>query len=84
MVSFPWPVHRTTTTRHLDRSEAQWRECAVKGGVFQREIDPPGNWFVPPGNNRSSGRGDEIAGAFGVKGREKRLGECAGRNKDKR
>jgi hypothetical protein len=41
-----------------------------KGGAFQREIAPPGNWFVPPGNNRSSGGGNEVAEAFGGKGRE--------------
>ena len=33
--------------------------CAVKAGAFQREVDPPGNWFVPPGNNRSGDRGNE-------------------------
>ena len=33
-----------------------------------REI-PPGNWFVPPGSNRSSRGGNEFAGAFGVEGR---------------
>jgi hypothetical protein len=31
---------------------------------------PPGNWFVPPGNNRSSGRGNEAAEAFGAEGRK--------------
>jgi hypothetical protein len=31
---------------------------------------PPGSWFVPPGNNRSSGRGNEAAEAFGVEGRK--------------
>jgi hypothetical protein len=41
----------------------------VKGTDPQREIDPPGNWFVPPGNNRSSGRGNEVAEAFGGKSR---------------
>ena len=30
---------------------------------------PPGSWFVPPGNNRSSGGGNEAAGAFGEEGR---------------
>jgi hypothetical protein len=43
--------------------------CAVKAGAFQRGIDPPGSWFVPPGNNRSGGRGNEAAGAFDVKSR---------------
>ena len=43
--------------------------CAVKAGAFQRGIDPPGNWFVPPGNNRSGGGGNEVVGAFDAKGR---------------
>jgi hypothetical protein len=43
--------------------------CAVKAGAFQWEIDPPGNWFVPPGNNRSGGGGNKAVGAFDVKGR---------------
>src|SRR5215813_10339176 len=29
---------------------------------------PPGNWFAPPGNNRSGGEGNETVGAFGVEG----------------
>jgi hypothetical protein len=43
--------------------------CAVKAGAFQREVDPPGNWFVPPGNNRSGDRGNEAVGAFDAKSR---------------
>ena len=43
--------------------------CAVKGGDPQRELNPPGNWFAPPGSNRSSGGGNEAAEAFGVEGR---------------
>ena len=43
--------------------------CAVKAGAFPRGTDPPGNWFVPPGNNRSDGRGDEVVGAFDAKSR---------------
>src|SRR6266404_5854153 len=43
--------------------------CAVKGGGPQRELNPPGNWFAPPGSNRSSGGGNEAAEAFGVEGR---------------
>src|ERR1039458_9242677 len=30
---------------------------------------PPGNWFVPPGSNRSGDGGNEVVGAFDVKGR---------------
>ena len=43
--------------------------CAVKGGGPQRELNLPGNWFAPPGSNRSSGGGNEAAEAFGVEGR---------------
>jgi hypothetical protein len=43
--------------------------CAVKAGAFQWEVAPPGNWFVPPGNNRSGGGGNKAVGAFDVKGR---------------
>jgi hypothetical protein len=31
---------------------------------------PPGNWFVPPGSNRSSGRGNEAVEASGEEGRK--------------
>jgi hypothetical protein len=30
---------------------------------------PPGNWFAPPGSNRSSSGGNEAAEAFDGKGR---------------
>jgi hypothetical protein len=43
--------------------------CAVKGAGQQWVQVPPGNWIVPPGSNRSDGRGDEAVGAFGVEGR---------------
>ena len=33
-------------------------------------VVPPGSWFVPPGNNRSSGGGNEAAEAFGAEGRD--------------
>jgi hypothetical protein len=45
-------------------------QCAVKGAGQQRVRFPPGNWFAPPGSNRSSGLGNEAAGASGVEGRE--------------
>ena len=45
-------------------------QCAVKGAGPQRVQFPPGNWFAPPGSNRSSGLGNEAAGASGVEGRE--------------
>ena len=44
-------------------------QCAVKGAGLQRVQLPPGNWFAPPGNNRSDGGGNEAGGAFGVEGR---------------
>src|SRR5271167_3459784 len=40
-----------------------------KGVGPQRVGVPPGSWFVPPGNNRSSGGGNEAAEAFGAEGR---------------
>ena len=44
-------------------------QCAVKGAGPQWVKIPPGNWFVPPGSNRSSGGGNEAAEAFGGEGR---------------
>src|SRR5271157_5123254 len=43
--------------------------CAVKGGGPQRELNPPGNWFAPPGSNQSSSGGNETAEASGAEGR---------------
>jgi len=31
--------------------------------------NPPGNWFAPPGNNQSSGGGNETAEASGAESR---------------
>ena len=47
---------------------------------FSAGLVPPGNWFVPPGNNRSGGLGNEVVGAFDVKSRFKRLREHVGCN----
>jgi hypothetical protein len=58
--------------------------CAVKGAGPQWGKTPPGNWFAPPGSNRSRSGGDEAAGASGVEGRFRRLGESAGRNESER
>jgi len=55
-----------------------------KGADPQRELDPPGNWFAPPGSNRSGGGGNEVVGAFGVEGRLGRLGKHTGRNVSER
>jgi hypothetical protein len=43
--------------------------CAVKGAGLQRVQLPPGNWFAPPGSNRSGSGGNEAVGAFDVEGR---------------
>ena len=32
-------------------------------------LPSPGNWFAPPGSNRSGGGGNKAVGAFDVKGR---------------
>jgi hypothetical protein len=40
-----------------------------KGGGPQRVEGPPGNWFAPPGSNRSSSGGNEAAEASDVEGR---------------
>ena len=40
----------------------------MKGAGLQRVKLPPGNWFAPPGNNRSGGEGNQAVGAFGVEG----------------
>ena len=45
---------------------------------------PPGNWFAPPGSNRSSSGGNEAAEASGVEGSLWRLGEFVGRNESER
>jgi hypothetical protein len=42
---------------------------AVKAGAFEWEVDPPGNWFVALGNNRSGRGGSKAVEAFDVKGR---------------
>ena len=52
-----WTINAETVVR---------RETALI--LSGREI-PPGNWFAPPGSNRSSGGGNEAAEAFGVEGR---------------
>jgi len=43
--------------------------CVVKGDGPQRELNPPGNWFAPPGSNQSSSGGNETAEASGAEGR---------------
>ena len=43
--------------------------CAVISRCFSMGDSPTRDWFVLPGNNRNGGRGNEIVGAFGAKGR---------------
>ena len=60
-----------------------WPLIGVRRGkelVYRGLKVPPGNWFAPPGNNRSGGGGNEAAEASGVEGRLRRLGESAGPN----
>ena len=56
----------------------------MKGAGLLRVEVPPGNWFAPAGSNRSGGEGNEAAGASGVEGPLRRLGEHAGRNVSER
>src|SRR5690349_10797953 len=51
--------HRVTPRLHVRREKA-----LVHSGKI-----PPGNWFAPPGSNRSSSGGNEAAEASGVEGR---------------
>jgi hypothetical protein len=39
------------------------------GAGLQRVQLPPGNWFAPPGSNRSGSGGNEAVGAFDGEGR---------------
>ena len=57
------------------RRERRWSTAGV---------NPPGNWFAPPGRNQSSSGGNETAEASGVEGRKRRLGKRAGRNVSER
>ncbi len=41
----------------------------VKEVVYRGLKVPPGNWFAPPGSNRSGSGGNEAAGASDVEGR---------------
>src|SRR5450755_97818 len=77
---FGFEIHRITSTRcrqfitqPLDYfgsvSALLAKKCAVKGAGLQRVQLPPGNWFAPPGSNRSGSGGNEAVGAFDVKGR---------------
>ena len=43
--------------------------CAVKRRRSTAGVNPPGNWFAPPGSNQSSSGGNETAEASGAEGR---------------
>ena len=49
-------------------SLARHFSCAVKRRWSTVGKVPPGNWFAPPGSNRSSSGGNEAAEASGVEG----------------
>ena len=43
--------------------------CAVKRRWSTAGVNPPGNWFAPPGSNQSSSGGNEAAEASGAESR---------------
>jgi hypothetical protein len=43
--------------------------CAVKRRWSTAGVNPPGNWFAPPGSNQSSSGGNETAEASGAESR---------------
>jgi hypothetical protein len=49
--------------------KSRYRVRREKGGGPQRELNPPGNWFAPPGSNQSSSGGNETAEASGAESR---------------
>ena len=61
--------------RQTSRSSSQLSVRRVKALVHRGLKVPPGNWFAPPGSNRSGSGGNEAAGASDVEGRFRRLGE---------
>jgi len=58
--------------------------CAVKGGVCQWENETHPATNALAGSNRSGGRGNGPAGAFGVQGCLGQFGEPAGPNASER
>jgi serine/threonine protein kinase len=44
-------------------------KVSPSGSILQRVKLPPGNWFAPPGSNRSGSGGNEAVGALDVEGR---------------
>jgi hypothetical protein len=59
-------------TPHTDAARDWVNEhigCAVKRRWSTAGVNPPGNWFAPPGSNQSSSGGNETAEASGVESR---------------
>ena len=52
------------TTLGKSRNRVRREKVMVHSGS-----NPPGNWFAPPGNNQSSGGGNETAEASGAESR---------------
>jgi hypothetical protein len=74
------PLRRPNPSSHPLCGGCLTFACAVKRRWSTAGNIPPGNWFAPPGSNRSSSGGNEAAEASGVEGRERRLGKFAGCN----
>ena len=63
----PAPIRQIR--RSMPRAASPDFSCAVKRRWSTVGKVPPGNWFAPPGSNRSSSGGNEAAEASDVKGR---------------
>ena len=50
--------------------------CAVKRRWSTAGVNPPGNWFAPPGSNQSSSGGNETAEASGAESRKATWRAC--------
>ena len=77
-------MRRSSPTLRMTSSTSPTFACAVKRRWSTAGKGPPGNWFAPPGSNRSSCGGKVAAEASGVEGRFRRLGEFVGRNESVR
>src|SRR6266571_3702790 len=62
-----WRVNRMTPGLGLLA-----KQCAVKSVGLQRVRLPPGNWFAPPGSNRSGSGGNEAVGVMATACRHRR------------
>src|ERR1019366_3628316 len=61
---------------HPDKSPLMG--CAVKRRWSTAGVNPPGNWFAPPGSNQSSSGGNETAEASGAESRKGDLASVQG------